>query len=142
MNSLRFCVLTALLLTANFCLAQEQTPTTIKVRKESDLSKAVFDNTERRLMVVDRFGNPRENKIATYKLYVKTKRDTKEFIGYGNSLSSEMIKYLNSLSSASKIFFTGISATDDNGHLVKLPDVIEVWFPECGNCDTGKRRRR
>lgn len=118
-----------------------QEPLSIKVRKESNLVKAVFDNTENRLLVVDRFGNPKENKIATYKLYVKTKRDTKEFMGYGNNLSREMLQYMNKLSSASKIFFTEISATDDDGHLVKLPDVIDTWFPECGNCEKAKRQR-
>lgn len=121
--------------------AQDE-PATIRVRKESDLTKAVFDNTERRLMVVDRFGNPRDNNIATYKLYVKTRRSTREFTGYGNTLSAEMLKFLGEQQVACKLFFTGISATDDNGHLVKLPDVIEVWFPECGNCDNNKRKRR
>jgi len=118
-----------------------QEPATIKVRKESNLSKAEFDNTERKLMVVDRFGNLKENKIASYKLYVKTKRETKEFEGYGNSLSVEMIKYLNKQSSATKIFFTEISAVDDDGHLVKLPDVINTWFPDCSNCGKGDKRR-
>ncbi|MCC6372284.1 MAG: hypothetical protein IT236_14875 [Bacteroidia bacterium] len=118
-----------------------QEPATIKVRKESNLSKAEFDNTERKLMVVDRFGNLKENKIASYKLYVKTKRETKEFEGYGNSLSAEMIKYLNKQSSATKIFFTEISAVDDDGHLVKLPDVINTWFPDCSNCGKGDKRR-
>ena len=117
-----------------------QEPATIRIKKESNLVKAVFDNTELRLMVVDRFGNPRENKIATYKLYVKGKRDTKEFKGYGNSLSPDMIKYLNKTTSASKLFFTELSASDDDGHLVKLPDVIDTWFPECSNCDSKKRR--
>jgi hypothetical protein len=132
--------------------AQEREPATIRVKRESNLVKAVFDNTENRLMVVDRFGNPRENKIATYKLYVKAKRETKEFVGYGNSLTPEMMRYLNKLSSASKIFFTEISAsaskiffteisaTEDDGHLIKLPDVIDTWFPDCENCEKGKRR--
>jgi hypothetical protein len=119
-------------------LAQE--PATIRVKKESNLVKAVFDNTELRLMVVDRFGNPRENKIASYKLYVKGKRDTKEFSGYGNNLSPDMIKYLTKTTTASKLFFTELSASDDNGHLVKLPDVIETWFPDCNNCGSKKKR--
>lgn len=114
-------------------LAQE--PQTIKIRKESDLAKAVFDNTETKLFVVDRFGNPRENKILSYKLFVKGKRETKEFSGYGNKLNAEMVKYLNKQSSATKIFFTEVSAEDDNGHMIKLPDVIETWFPDCRNCE-------
>lgn len=117
-----------------------QEPQTIRVRKESNLVKAVFDNTETRLFAVDRFGNPRENKILTYKLYVKGKRETKEFTGYGNRLNAEMIKYLNKQSSATKIFFTEISAEEGDGHVVKLPDIIETWFPDCQNCDKKSRR--
>jgi hypothetical protein len=133
-----FCVLYGCL-SASY-MAQE--PQTIRVKKESDLTKAVFDNTELKLIVVDRFGNPRENRIASYKLYVKGKHDTKEFSGYSNKLSPDMIAYLEKLSSASKIFFTEISAKDDEEHLVKLPDVIEVWFPDCVNCKSGKNQRR
>jgi len=106
---------------------------TIKVRKVQNLKSAVFDNTEYRLMVIDRFGNPRENQIVTYTLYVKTKKSTESFQGYSNALTSEMIAFLNKQKIACKLFFTGIEAKDDEGHLVKLPDVIEVWFPNVKN---------
>ncbi len=119
-----------------------QEPQTIRVKKESNLVKAVFDNTESKLIVVDRFGNPRENKIASYKFYVKTNKETKEFSGYGNSLSNEMSSYLNKLEKAAKIFFTEIVAKDDNEHLVPLPDVIETWFPDCVNCKNYKNKKR
>lgn len=117
-----------------------QEPKTIKVKKESNLSKAVFNNADLRLMVVDRFGNPKDNKIVSYKLYVQTKRETKEFMGFGNALNGEMIACLDKLPKATKIFFTEISAKDDEEHLTKLPDVIEVWFPECSNCDQKRKR--
>lgn len=117
-----------------------QEPQTIRVKKESDLSKVVFDNTETRLFVVDRFGNPRQNKILSYKLYVKNKRETRAFSGYSNSLNAEMIQYLNKQTSAVKLFFTEISAEDDNGHLVKLPDAIDTWFPDCRGCEKNRRR--
>jgi hypothetical protein len=122
-------------------IAQDE-PQTIKVRKESNLVKAVFDNTELKLIVVDRFGNPRENKITSYKLYVKGRKDTEEFSGYSNSLNSEMIKCLNKQNKATKIFFTTIFAQDDDGHLVKLPDVIETWFPDCKSCESSERKKR
>lgn len=120
-------------------LAFSQEPQTIKFRRESNLVKVVFDVTESKLFVIDRFGNPRENKIASYKLYVKAKRETKEFNGYGNTLNPEMIKYLNKQNKATKIFFTEISAIEDDGHLTKLPDVIDTWFPDCANCERKKR---
>ena len=111
-----------------------QQPTVIKVKKESNLVKAVFDNTEFKLVVMDRFGNPKDNKIASYKLYIKSKKDTKEFTGYNNTLSAEMISYLNKLKKAAKLFFTEINVEEDDAHLTKLPDVIEQWFPNCQNC--------
>jgi hypothetical protein len=115
-------------------IVQAQEPKTIKVKKESNLVKAVFDNTEFKLIVVDRFGNPKDNKIASFKLYVKTKKDTKEFQGFSNSLSPEMIKYLNKLKKSAKLFFTEINVEEDDTHLIKLPDTIDQWFPNCENC--------
>jgi hypothetical protein len=111
-----------------------QQPVTIKVKKESNLVKAVFDNTDFKLMAIDRYGNPKDNKIVGYKLYVKTKKNTKEFTGFNNSLTPEMINYLNKLKLAAKLFFTEINVQEDDTHLIKLPDVIETWFPNCENC--------
>lgn len=111
-----------------------QEPKTIKVRKESNLAKAVLDNTELTLLVIDRFGNPKDNKIISYKLYVKTKKETKEFSGFNNRLNPDMISYLNKLKQSAKLFFTDISVKDDDEHLLKLPDIIEQWFPNCAGC--------
>ena len=61
-------------------LAQE--PQVIRVKKELNLKKVVFDNSEFRLMVIDRFGNPRENKIASYQLDIKMPNETKIFFGF------------------------------------------------------------
>lgn len=116
-----------------------QEPETIKFKKESNLVKVVFDNTDPRLFVVDRFGNPRENKVLSYKLYVKNKKETKEFEGFSNNLSGEMINYLNKQKSATKLFFTEIIVEDESGHPLKLPDAIDTWFPDCKNCESGKR---
>lgn len=120
----------------------EEEPQVIRVRKESNLAKAVFDNAEFRLMAIDRFGNPKENKIVSYKLWIKSRSTTIGLDGFNNSLTGEMINALKKQTKATKIFFTDITAQDDNGHPVKLPDVIDTWFPECGNCDSGKNRRR
>lgn len=111
-----------------------QEPETIKFKKESNLLKAVFDNTDPRLFAVDKFGNPRDNKILGFKLVVKGKKETKQFEGFSNALTGEMINYLNKLKSATKIFFTDILVEDEYGHAKKLPDVIDVWFPDCKSC--------
>jgi hypothetical protein len=119
-----------------------QEPQTIRIKKESDLAKAVLDNTEFKLVVIDRFGNPRTNRILSYKLWVKNGKSTREFEGHSNSLSPEMLNYLNSQPSAVKIFFTEIMVEDDHETASRLPDVIETWFPDCKNCTPTKRKRR
>ncbi|MES2681025.1 MAG: hypothetical protein V4635_14120 [Bacteroidota bacterium] len=116
-------------------------PQTIRVKKESNLVKAVFDNTELRLMAIDRFGNPKDNKIVSFKMWIKGKSETREFDGHNNSLNAEMINTLKKQSRAVKIFFTEITVQEDDGHLVKLPDVIDTWFPDCANCEKGNKRR-
>ncbi len=125
-----------LIFCANNLLAQE--PQTIKVKKEQNLVKAYFDNTELKLMAIDRFGNPKENKITSYKLWIK-EPGGKPLNGFDNKLNAGMVNELNKQKKATKIFFTEISVEDDNGHIIKLPDVIEVWFPNCKNCDLKKR---
>jgi hypothetical protein len=122
--------------------AQDDEPKTIKVKKESNLAKVVFDNTDLRLMVVDRFGNPKENKIVSYKLWIKSKAATRELEGYTNRLTPDMVTALRKEKKATKIFFTELTVQDDDGHLVKLPDVIDTWFPDCVNCEGNKPRRR
>jgi hypothetical protein len=122
--------------------AQDGEPATIRVRKESNLAKIVLDNSAHRLFVVDRFGNPRDNEILGYMLTVKAKRETRNFQGYSNALTGEMINYLNRQKSSVKIFFTRITAKDERGHPVKLPDMIDVWFPDCGNCGEKRGRSR
>jgi len=121
-----------------FNVLNAQQPNVIKIKKESDLVKVVFDNVDLRLMPVDRFGNPRQNQVVSYKLWIKGKGEAKMFPGYSNSLSPEMIKELNKLKKATKIFFTDINVKDDDEHALKLPDVIDTWFPDCKNCDNKK----
>ncbi len=130
----------SIVFTINTSLTAQETPS-IKVRKSSNLAKVVLDNSAYRLVVIDRFGNPTEAKILNYRLHIKLKRNTRVFEGNSNSLTREMISVLNGLNDATKIFFTEIKAEEDEGHLISLPDLIEVWFPECGNCEKKRNRK-
>jgi hypothetical protein len=141
MKSSSFKTLLVLLCINSNCFFAQEEPLTIKVKKESNLVKAVFDNTELRLMVIDRFGNPKENRVSSYKFWIKGKGTVKEIDGFSNSLNTEMLAALKKQTKATKIFFTEITATDDDGHLVKLPDIIDTWFPDCSNCEKGNKRR-
>lgn len=120
-----------LLLASLMSFAQEPVQT-IKVKREQNLAKVVFDNTEYRLFAVDRFGNPKENEIVSYSLWINGKGP--EMKGYSNTLTPEMIKELRKHKKAVKLFFTNIKVKSDEDHLIDLPDVIEVWFPDCKNC--------
>ncbi len=120
---------------------QAQQPETIRVRKESNLVKAYFDVTELKLLPIDRFGNPQDNRIMGFKLYVKNKRETKEFESFSSALTPEMLTYLNALKDAAKIFFTNIMVEEDESRLIKLPDVIEVWFPNPNSHQKTKKHK-
>jgi len=123
-------------------IAAQEEPPSIKIKKESNLAKVVLDNTEDRLLVIDRFGNPRENKILSYTLYVKNGKTTREFPGFSNKLTPEMLDYLRTQNSAVKVFFTNIKVRDDHDGIQSLPDCIETWFPDCRNCAPSKMKRR
>lgn len=116
------------------CYYGQEEPTVIKVRKSHNLVKAVFDNTEYRLFAVDKFGNPKDNKIASYTLWIKEKKKVKSFQGYSNALTPEMLKELKKLKKATKIVFTGVKAETFETHFVDLPDIYDTWFPDCKNC--------
>ena len=136
------CLLVVCLWSPAFYLEAQDEPQTLRIKKESNLVKAVFDNTELRLIVVDRFGNPRENKIISYKLWIKGKGSPVALHGYSNSLTTDMLQVLKKQSRAVKIFFTDISVQEDDGHLSNLPDVIETWFPDCENCQKTRPKSR
>lgn len=130
-----------LALAAQPLVHQAQEPPSIKVKKTSNLAKVWLDNSAYKLVVIDRFGNPTEAKILSYRLYVKLKNDTKVFEGYSNFLTRDMVTFLNKLDRANKIFFTELKVEDENGHVIDMPDLIDTWFPECGNCDKKRNRR-
>ncbi|MGZ3901434.1 MAG: hypothetical protein ACXVNM_05160 [Bacteroidia bacterium] len=113
-------------------LIRAQEPATIKVKREQNLVKIYFDNTEYRLFPIDKFGNQKDNQVKSYKLWIKGIDEP--FIGYDNALTGEMTKALKKLKKSTKIFFTEINVVDDSGHLLKMPDLYEVWFPDCKNC--------
>src|SRR5688572_9014344 len=114
-----FCHLVVLVLVFNALQVSAQyddEPKTIKLKKESNLSKAQFDNTQMRLFCVDRFGNARDNQILAFTLHVKTKKGVRSFRGGSNDLTGEMTSYLDKLKDAAKIFFTDITALNEGDH--------------------------
>lgn len=141
---MNFCLkITAIVLFSglNFFSQAQEDPVSIKVRKEQTLVKATFDNDEMKLTVIDKYGNPRENKVVAYKLWVKG-GNRGGYTGLSNQLTPEMLSELRRRKEATKIFFTGINVEDDEGHIIQLPDVIDMWFPECKNCSPLKKEKK
>lgn len=136
---IRLCVFLGLL--CHFAILAQQTPPTIKVKKTEDLVKAEFDNVNLKLIAVDRFGNPRETSIVSYVLWIKETPE-KPYNSKTFALTAEMLQALNACKSSTKIFFTNIVAQETDGHQVKLPDVIDVWFPDCKNCSPKRMKKR
>ena len=109
-----------------------QEPDVITVKKQTNLSKAVYDNVEYKLMAVDRFGNIVDHAIKSFEIhYVEKKKKLKVMKSYSNALTPEMLEDFKKLKEAKKLFFTKIQAEDEYGNLVTLPDVIEMQFPTC-----------
>jgi hypothetical protein len=119
--------------------AQDDVPT-IKVKKTNDLAKAEFDNVNLKLIALDRFGNPKEGAIVSFVLWIKDIPET-PYQSKTEHLSREMLAVLNECKKSTKIFFTNVVAQEADGHQVKLPDVIEVWFPNCKNCSPNKSQK-
>lgn len=135
---LRFSTIFLLLFSSLLC-AQENVET-IKVKKVQQLVKAEYDNTQYKLIALDRYGNPKEESVRSFELHYAIKNKLYRFSSYSNKLSPEMLGSLKELKKAQKIFFTKIKAEDDEGHVVELPDVIEVHFPECKNCSPQQKK--
>jgi hypothetical protein len=110
---------------------QGQVPATIRFAREKEASKAIFDNTEYRLLTVDRFGNPSSVPVVSFGLSVTKNGDTRHFAAYGDKMSDEMLSWLKKQKKAVKMFFTEIQARDSQGHLIALPETNEIWFPSC-----------
>ena len=139
--SMRF-TFTFIILLSFLRLGAQEPVGTIKVKKVQQLVKAEYDNTEYKIIALDRYGNPKTESVRSFELHYAIKKKLYRFVSYSNQLSPEMLGSLKELKKAQKIFFTKIKAEDDEGHMVELPDVIEVHFPDCKNCGTNNKKNK
>lgn len=109
---------------------QEVVAPTIKVKKVEQLVKAEYDNTEYKLIGVDRFGNPKESAIRSFELYFTVNDKEYKFISYSNSLSTEMLEGLKQIKETQEIVFKNIKAADDKGTIVNLPELTVMHYPD------------
>ncbi len=131
LRTIRVLLLAGLLGCTCIAYAQEQPAESIKVTKVEQLVKAEYDNTQYKLVGIDRFGNPKLSAVRSFELHYNLNGNLYKYVSYSSGLTPEMLESLKKLKIAQKIFFTKIKAEDDNGHLVELPDLIEMHFPDC-----------
>lgn len=121
-----------LLLAAISPVFSQEEPQKITIRKESNLAKASYDNLEFKLTAQDKYGNVVNHAVKSFELHYRiSNKKIKMMISYSESLTPEMLNELKKLKEAKKIFFTKIMAEDEFGNAVRLPDVIEIQFPDC-----------
>ncbi len=113
-------------------ISQENGIDKITVKKESNLVKAFFDNNELKLIAQDKYGNIDHHAIRSFEMHYEVKKKKLKILKSSSMyLTLDMLHDLNTLKEAKKIFYTKITAEDQNGILVNLPDVIEMHFPRC-----------
>ena len=135
-RSFQFVFTLVLFLPSFSSFSQEVSKITIK--REDTFFKAEFDETNYKVIALDKYGNPHENVI---KSFVITYQDTKghfECPVTGNTFPKNTIKYLTKeRKKVTNCCLKNIVAQDDEGHIQSLPDKCGVLiYPDCKGCKT------
>lgn len=132
MNSVARFLCFLLLLAASGLRAQTHT---IKVKKENAFEKAVFDETNYKVVAMDRYGNPHESAIQSYVIQYSENGNLYEAKVLGDSFPEKTIRFFTKKRQfATKICITKIVAKDKEEHLEELPDLCDITlFPDCKN---------
>lgn len=130
--SLISCLL--LLLSLGFArTAAAQERETIKVKKQAAFLKAEFDETNYKVVALDKYGNPHENAIKAFTITYSDGKSVYEAPVTGNAFPEKTIRFFTKTQkTATKICLIKIMAEDAEGHVQALPDLCEiVLFPDC-----------
>jgi hypothetical protein len=115
----------------------------IKVKKENPFVRAEFDETNYKVIALDKYGNPHENVV---KSFVVTFQDTKGHYKtaiVGNTFPDKTIKYLKKREKVTNLCLREIVAEDSEGHIQNVPDKCGVLiYPDCKNCDPNKKKSK
>lgn len=110
-----------LFITSFSLLAQEgENRGTIRIKKNGQLVKVVFDDVNYRLIGIDQYGNIIDSAIVAFQMNVTIKGIAYSENTIGPSLTYEMQQLLGKCDRTSKIFFENIKAKDKNGTIVKM----------------------
>lgn len=123
-------------------LSHSQEVQKIKIKKEKSFLKAEFDNTQYKVVAIDKYGNPHEEVIRSFVVSYKEDENVYEAPVMGNTFPDKTINFLTKKKkTATKICLKKIKAEDSEGHLEDLPDLCDiVIFPDCKNCKIKKAK--
>jgi hypothetical protein len=129
-----------LFLSSMFFALKGQEVQKIKIKKEKSFLKAEFDNTQYKVVAIDKYGNPHEEVIKSFVVSYKEEDTVYEAPVMGNTFPDKTINFLTKKKkTATKICLKKIKAEDSEGHLEDLPDLCDiVIFPDCKNCKIKK----
>lgn len=116
---------------AGIATAQERE--TIKVKKQDAFLKAEFDETNYKVIALDKYGNPHENAIKSFTITYSDGKSVYEAPVTGNTFPEKTIHFFTKTQkTATKICLIKIMAEDAEGHVQALPDLCGiVLFPDC-----------
>lgn len=121
--------------------AQEAEVEKIKIKKEDPFFKAEFDETNYKVIALDKYGNPYEDVIKSFKITFQDTQGHFESKVVGNTFPAKTIKYLKKRTRATNLCLKEIVAEDKEGHVQSLPDKCGVLiYPDCKNCDPNKKK--
>lgn len=119
-----------------FSSSQGQEVQKIKIAKEKAFLKAEFDNTQYKVVALDKYGNPHEEVVKSFVVSYSENGNLFEAPVMGNTFPDKTINFLTKKKkTATKICIRKIKAEDKEGHIEDLPDLCDIIiFPDCKNC--------
>lgn len=110
----------------------------IKVKKEDPFLKAEFDDTNFKVIAMDKYGNPYEEAVKSFAITFQDTDGKFRAPVMGNTFPKKTVDYLTKKrKKATTVCLTEIVAQDSEGHVQNLPDKCGVIiFPDCKNCKT------
>ncbi len=115
----------------------------IKIKKEDTYFKAEFDETNYKVIALDKYGNPYQEVVKSFDITFQDTEGHFETSIVGNVIPEKTVKYLKNRKRATSLCFKKIVAQDEEGHIQSLPDKCGVLiYPDCKNCDPNKKTKR
>lgn len=113
------------------CFAQEPAGSFKKIKiKKNTFVKAVFDESNYKIVAFDKYGNPYEDAIKSFEYSYQTKKGGINVIAQtGNTISDIDLKKLQKeINKTNKVFFENIKAQASDSSFVTLPPIEYIFY--------------